>query len=430
VNCRTLEETGNFVGPDEVIDGNMVCQKAKPGDKDAVKPEQAKPQQDTAISAEPSVSVAEAARANRKKQAEAKQNLTTAPAAGTMLPAPTSAPVVEPAAAAVRPAAPEMVRDPVSAATPAPVATVASPPEAKRNATPPAKPPASEPVVAREPAAKEAAPARESTAPTAATAPAQPVATAAGAPVAQPMRINRDAPVAAGTPSEPPEKDYGFSDANAAEPSKPASGPTKSASGVPAPPAARAEVRMGAFDKPKEAADAAAQSQSTNSVAGETAGLQEGQRPECTKNITLGSLKDEKLALGTPGWAQTWIGKKQKAIPNVCFSARPMRGAKNYLVVFYLMPAGGNSNTAMSIPDSASAGAFTAQNGSMWRYTGDASTSGGSQELSQGQVWYATAYTEDGAAVAEQWPEQAKRGDNERVSEELLSGIVEELQKQ
>jgi hypothetical protein len=433
-NCRTLEEVGNFVGPDEVIDGNMVCRKAKPGDKDAVKPELAKPQQDAAISAEPSMSVAEAARANRKKQAEEQQNLATAPVAAAVPSAAASKPITEPAAAAVRPDAPEMVRNPVPAAVPAPVATVVSAPEAKPNATPPAKLPASEPVVAREPA-EEAVPVREPTPPAAAPAPAQPaptqpVATAASAPAAQPTRIKRDAPVAAGTPSEPPEKDYGFSDANAAEPSKPARAPTRSASGVTAPPAARAEVRMGAFEKPKEAADAAAQAQSTNSAAGEAAGLYEGQRPECTKNITLGSLKDEKLALGTPGWAETWIGKNQKALPSVCFSTKPMRGAKNYLIVFYIVPAGGNSNAAMPMLDSASAGAFTAQDGSMWRYTGDARTSGDTQELGRGQVWYVTAYTEDGVAVAEQWPEQAKRGDNERVSEELLSGIVEDLQKQ
>jgi hypothetical protein len=435
VNCRTLEQAGNFVGPNEVIDGNMVCQKAKPGDKDAAKPELAKPQPDVDISAGPSVSVAEAARANRKKQAESKQNLATAPVAVAAPTAVASKPITEPAAAAAGPGAPEMVRNPVPAAAPAPVATVVSPPEAEPNATPPAKVPASEPLAAREPPAKDAVPVREPTPPAAAPAPAQPaptqpVATAASVPASQPMRIKRDAPVAAGTPSEPPEKDYGFSDVNAVEPSKPASAPTRSAPGVRAPPAARAEVRMGAFNKPKEAPDAAAQSQRTNSVAGETAGLHEGQRPECTKNITLGSLKDEKLALGTPGWAETWIGKNQKALPSVCFSATPMRGARNYLIVFYIMPAGGNSNAATPMPDSASAGAFTAQNGSMWRYTGDASTSGGTKELSQGQVWYATAYTEDGVAVAEQWPEEAKRSDNQRVSEELLSGIVEDLQNQ
>ena len=31
-NCRTLEAAGNFVGPDEVIVNDLVCQKAKSGE--------------------------------------------------------------------------------------------------------------------------------------------------------------------------------------------------------------------------------------------------------------------------------------------------------------------------------------------------------------------------------------------------------------
>ncbi len=235
------------------------------------------------------------------------------------------------------------------------------------------------------------------------------------------MRIKRDAPVAAGTPSEPPEKDYGFSDANAVETPAAAAARAEAASRGTVPAAARMQVQVGGFDKPNDATSGATSpTENTNSAAG----LQEGQRTNCTKNITLGSLKEEKLDLGMAGWAQTWIAKNQKAIANVCFSGTPMRGARNYLIVFYLMPSGSNSNAAMAMPDSASPGAFTAKNGSPWSYTG-----GVSQEVSQGQVWYATAYSEDGAAVAEEWPEQARRGDNERVAEELLSGIVEDLRK-
>jgi hypothetical protein len=399
VNCRTLEAAGNFVGPDEVIDGNMVCQKLKPGTIAPApeKIEAAKPQPDVMVSPEQPISVAEAARLNKQRLA-AKQNAASAPAA---LPTPavsTPVPVAEPTAPVSKPATPEAVRKPAPAAVPALAVAVSAPP-----------------AVGPAPAAPLATP-----------APAQPaavqsLAATSAAAEAPPMRIKRDAPVAAGTPSEPPERDYGFSDANAVATPVAAAARAESASRATVPSAARTQVQMGGFDRPKDAtSDATSPTQNTN-----TAGLREGQRPECTKNITLGSLKGEKLDLGKGGWAQAWIAKNQKAIPNVCFSETPMRGAKNYLIVFYFMPSGGNSNAAMAMPDSASAGTFTAKNGAMWSYRG-----GVTQEVSQGQVWYATAYSEDGAAIAEEWPEQTKRGDNERVAEQLLSGIVEDLRKQ
>jgi hypothetical protein len=397
VNCRTLEAAGNFVGPDEVIEGNMVCQKRKPGTiaPAPAKIEAAKPQPDGMVSPEQPMSVAEAARLNKQRLA-AKQNAASPPAA---LPAPavsTRAPVAEPTKPVSKP--PEAVREPAPAAVPGPAAAVSAPPAAG---------PA--------PAALLVTP-----------APAQPaavpsVAAASAGTGALPIRVKRDAPVAAGTPSEPPERDYGFSDANAVATPVAAAARAESASQATVPAAARTQVQMGGFDRPKDAAsDAAAPMQNTN-----TAGLREGQRPECTKNITLGSLKDATLDVSKSGWAQAWIAKNQKAMPNVCFSEAPMRGARNYLIVLYFMPSAGSSNAAMAMPDSASAGRFTAEIGRMWSYRG-----GVTDDVSQGQVWYATAYSEDGAAIAEEWPEQTKRGNNERVAEELLSAIVEDLRKQ
>jgi len=392
VNCRTLEAAGNFVGPDEVIDGNMVCQRLKPG---VTAP--AKPQPEPVITPEQPMSVAEAARAN-KQRLTAKQNGASVPAAAAVTAVPTPAPAAEPAVVVSKPFTPE-IREPAPAAAPAPALPVSAPPPAQPVAAVPTQPQPNESVAAPESAAI-AAPLPSQ------PAPVQPVAAASAAPAPPAMRVKRDAPVAAGTPSEPPEKDYGFSDANAVEAPtvKGASAAASSAASL----TGRTQVQVGAFGAPKESAAADAS---------------QSQRPECAKNITLGSLQSEKLALGAPAWAQAWIARNQKAVPSVCFSAASIRGAKNYLIVFYFVPAGGTSN-ATPMPDSTSAGAFTAKDGSMWSYTG-----GVTQEAGQGQVWYVTAYSENGAAVAEEWPEQAKRGDHERVAEELLSGIVEDLRK-
>jgi hypothetical protein len=393
VNCRTLEAAGNFVGPDEVIDGNLVCQKLKPGTSapaksQPTKSESANSQPETAIVPEQPMSVADAARANRQRLA-AKQASVTGPGVATPPPA------VE---------APTTLAKPVSSDTAKEAAHVAA--SAPTAAAPPAETTAVGPVGET----------------------AVPVAPASGRPVprepatsAPRTRITRDAPVAAGTPSEPPEKDYGFSDANAVE-TPPTAPRAEAESGAKISSATRAQVQVGAFDKPT-AATAVAESPERSLRA--DAALPEGQRTDCTKNVTLASMKDEKFAPAAPSWAQAWVAKNQKAMANVCFSAAPMSGAKNYLLVFYMMPD--NSNAAiMPMPD-ARAGAFTAKDGA-WHYTGNVSTALPVPE--QGPIWYATAYTDDGAAIAEQWPEQAKRGDNERVSDELMRGIVESLRKQ
>lgn len=415
VNCRTLEAAGNFVGPDEVLDDDKVCKKLKPDASAPTEIEPPKPLPGAVISGSEPISVVEAAKAKKK-----------ATAAKDAVPAPESA--EKPVAAPVGNGQPA----PTVPSLEAPVAP--TPPAGKPEMIlPVTKPPQSEVAVAPRPVREIGPPVTSIPA----TAP-----------------VHRDAPVAPGTPSSPPEKDYGFSDANAVETRTTVvatSGGASSETAASATAAARADeqrtVRLGAFDKPKEqAADSGSQTHNTNVLASDTEGFQEGQRVECTENITLGSLNGEKLVLGTPGWAEKWIGKNQKHLQNICFSVTPMRGARNFLIVFYAVPGNGegpaNTNAAMPMPESVSAGgvgAFTTKYGSTWHYAVDRNVGvtvltkdDADEPHSQSQVWYAAAYTEDGVPVAERWPEQAKHAagaDMEHVSEELLSVMVEDLRK-
>ena len=413
VNCRTLEAAGNFVGPDEVVDGDKVCQKLKPGAAPPAKLEAPKPLPGAMISNDESMNIVEAAKAKGKRVAGAKDAAVAEPAAAPEPAAPPE-PAVEPAKIEEKPGAPEE-RAPVSV----PVPEAPARPESKPEMAVPAKPPASERVAAPEPV-------REATPPAAPVQPAPAPVSAAAAPVAAPaVSVRRDAPVAAGTPAAPPEKDPGFSDANAVD--TPAASPAVDA--VPANAAtttrsgdqnAAHTVQLGAFEKPREvAAGETPEMHNTNLLPGDTEGLQEGQRAECTKNITLGSLRAEKLVLGTPRWAKKWIEKNQKRMPNVCFSDTPMKGARNYLIVFYTAPENQvGANATMPTPDLTPAegvGAFTTKYGSTWHYAVDRNVGvtvlthdEADEPHSQGQVWYATAYTEEGMPMAERWPEQPK----------------------
>jgi hypothetical protein len=265
------------------------------------------------------------------------------------------------------------------------------------------------------------------------------------APAAAPAhRIRRDAPLAPGTPAEPPEKDYGFSDANAVEAPAEIVGATNLAANARrVAQGSGASVKLGAFDTPREAAAGTAAANQAQGEHPPVAGAY-GQRAGCAKNITLGTLRDEKLSLGVPGWAEKWIAKNQKRLTNVCFSSAPMKDVENYLIVFYSAPANGqgqsDANAALPLPDATvtgGAGGFTAKDGSTWHYAAESNpgaafpvgdpASGGSGEASA--VWYATAYTADGVPVAERWPESSKHGDVERASEDLLNTVVEDVRK-
>src|SRR5271170_2724209 len=483
-NCRSLEAAGNYVGPDEVLDGERVCKKAKPGDISTAKPENTKPVS-TVISDAAPVSVAEAARANAAAKAAARkvpaetepqpanpEQKVISPAGEPVKPpspSATPAPIPSPETA-VPPSAPTQSTRPADPIAAAPAPAVAPLPVESRSApaepsSPAAKPPevvTPEPVKpSPEPAAPPAAPpdsvapASESPAPVAARAPVpqpasqptdepgpafisvvapvvkvQPATAAAGpsSPVpraapAAPVRLHRDAPVAPGTPSEPPEIDYGFSDANAVEAPRPAS--DGSAGARSSAQTSSHGVQLGGFgNTPNAAAQATgANPQPAMSEA----------KSACAKNITIGNLRDGKLSLGAAPWAENWIARNQKRLENVCFLAAPVKGARNYLVVFYTAPGSGRGRggTGMPLPDATGgAGDFTAKDGSTWHYAAERSDTAAAPSSDGGltQVWYATAYTEEGTPVAERWPDSSKPAEEERV-EDLLNAMVEDLRK-
>jgi hypothetical protein len=387
VNCRTLEAAGNFIGSDEVLNGDMVCQKVKAGAAVPAREGTAQPMPGAVITGSESMNVVEAPKAGAK----------------------TAGPVKDPAAGLPGPAK-SMTAPAVSGPDPEPLPAEPQPPTPKEPAT----------------ASATVSVATPST------------------PTVPPTQLHRDAPVAEGTPSAPPEKDYGFSDANAVEPPNVAiRADNTSAEKSSAKQNAARNVQVGGFAKPAaEAADMDSPAQSTNFAPSDTAGFQEGQRAGCTKNITLGSLRDKKLVLGTPAWAQKWIEKNQERLAKTCFSAAPMGGAQNYLIVFYTMAGSSQPSNAMPLPDAASSGdtgGFTTKYGSMWHYVVDSKvgttvlTKDVADELQSEQpTWYATAYAEDGTPIAERWPERGKDGakkENERASEELLGLMVEDLRK-
>lgn len=432
VNCRTLEAAGNFVGSDEVLNGDIVCRKVQAAAALATTAEATKPMPGAVISGSESMNVVEAAKASDKKAGPAKDgNTEKSPAAANPAPAPVPTQNAEPLPAESKTPTPE---ETAPAAAPLAPATPVTPPQVALPVTQSPK----QPIADGEPPSAASA-----TAPVSAAAPDSAAANLStpSAPAAAPAQIHRDAPVAEGTPSAPPEKDYGFSDANAVE----------------SPVAARAEsiptnrsadhntvrnVQLGAFAKPA-ATPAEADS---NPLPGDADGFQEGQRAGCSKNVTLGGLRDDKLVLGTPAWVQKWIEKNQKRLAKICFSATPMRGAQNYLIVFYTLAGSGqgnNRNTTLPLPDVSArggVGGFTTQYGSTWHYVVDRKvgttvlTKDAADEPQVEQpLWYAAAYSEDGTAVAEHWPERGKNGAKnekaEHVSEELLAVMVEDLRK-
>ncbi len=509
VNCRTLAAAGNFIGSDETLVNNMVCQVVK---GDAANDTKAKkesrdghePLPGESASVNESSSVADAARTEEKKPmagathpVEKPTNAlaaTTSPTAGTAEPAtaPVGAPTVEakpedvatttPLVSKVA-AAPEATHD---TAASAPAATSAQPESVAVSSAPAMEASAkaasaAEPAESDKPAPDEAAVASVAAAPRlASTAPP-------AAPIATPTSREAAAPAT--------EKGTGFYDANsttkvatvgppthnekssnvAAEPvNPPVEEAPAAAADAPAAPAAalpqqddpNAErervVQLGAFAGPKEATPGSeAERHTTSFEATEDEAFREGQKPDCTKNITLGSLKGDTLVLGTPAWAAKWIGKNQKRAPQMCFSGMPMAGARNYLIVFYTMASAtklgeahiaGAGSEQEGTPASGY-GSFTTSYGATWHYAYDRvvgvtinSRSDADQPHSQpGQLQYATAYTEEGMPVAQHWPGQPKKHVDEKsknakknrsaleakeqVSGELLNEMVRDIDK-
>jgi hypothetical protein len=454
VHCRSLEAAGYFVGPDEVLDGDRVCKKGKPGTVETEKKEVAKPAPEAVVPRNEPMGVADAARANaaaKAKRAAEKAAQDTQPTAkesavtqvvakpakaeaqaavsagpGAVTVAPEAKQVGEPApsvpATPPPPPAPALIPPSGSVAAPQPVESVPGPtPAAPPSVAPPDRAQNSpEPAAEDRPAAPFTSAEPVSAPPVREFAPKTTATSATKAPTPA-IPIRRDAPVAPGTPTEPPEKDYGFSDANTVE--VPASVNGAAGNAGRATQNSGQSVRVGGFDKPYSA----------NASGGDEAEARRERRADCAMNLTLGSLRDEKLALVTPKWAEEWIAKNQKRMATICFSGAPMKGVKNYLIVFYVAPVNG---TGLPLPDARAAGGFKAEDGSTWHYgaeriadSADAGHQGGSESSGDaGQVWYATAYTEEGVPVAERWPESSKR-DEARASEDLLNAVIEDLRK-
>ncbi|MGB7847438.1 MAG: hypothetical protein WBL63_17625 [Candidatus Acidiferrum sp.] len=450
VNCRTLESVDNFVGADEVLDNNMVCQKLKAGAVQPAKPLPSKVLLGVVISDSESANVTEAAKAAEKRAAAAKETVAAArqaaitPKGSTESTTATPATNAEPATAVSTPAAPTD-----SGATFA----VAPPEEEKPEIVVRAKSPTNGDVAAPEPPPANAA--AESATPVQGATPPEPTE------IAKPATTEDSAaPTPASAEAANPPADAGAPAESNTLPS------TAADTTPPDDPNAERErvVRTGAFDKPREEGpDPSTLAHKTTFQPGDEDGFQEGQRPGCTKNITMGGLKDEKLVLGTPEWAEKWIEKNQKRMPQVCFSDTPMPGARNYLIVFYTQPpagatanGAGPTNAAPATPQQTPAygeGTFTTSYGSTWHYSVDrtvgvtvlTSNEADEPQSQPGQALYATAYSEEGVPVAQHWPEppkhavklntgskkkdRAAREALERVSEELLSQMTEDILK-
>jgi hypothetical protein len=562
VNCRTLEAAGNFVGPDEVIVDDMVCQKMKAGSDAVAKPQPQKPVIGTVISDTPADSVVDAAKAAEKRVVERRELAAAknAAAQAAVNAAPATAPAVEnnspaaappqsteavsqpsaepgaatatamtsaapePAPIAPTPAVPPVALKVTPAPQPAPAAITTAPAQAaKSEVAAPGGPVQKLAALSAAEAKPESAAPREivlRSAPATAPAPvgakpkteapaeaaAAPATTTAAEPV--PATPASAPPAAPSAPAEPadatsPATSTGFYDANApkdgaqATPTSdagfasaeavnaglapgastiPAAGQTAaSESRQPEPEpqhttiaAARVDfdedrdrsVKLGDFAKPRDVAPDPSAEHRTSVDPSDADGFQDRQRPECTKNITLGGLKGEKLVLGVPGWAAKWIEKNEKRMPQICFAETPMKGARNYLIVFStpggaengkdianaaVHPAKGNS--------AAGVGTFTISFGSTWHHSYDRNV--GTTVLTEddadepysnpGQLLYATAYTEEGVPVTQRWPGQPKKeikptvknakklkGEMqalEHVSDELLSQMVEDIEK-
>lgn len=533
VNCRTLEAAGNFVGPDEVIVDDLVCQKAKAGANATAKPQAQKPLVGTVISDTPPESVVDAAKAAEKRvasrrEAEAEKNAASAAAE----PAPVNAPPRETSVPPTAPAkATEAVAEPPANAAPA-VATHAPTPEPAPAPSLPAVQPSSQPVAAAPPPAiaPQPAPAAEAevtvpagAAPQVAASPASEPAAKSESPAlpeivlssapasAPPVEPKTEppaeiapAPAAGVAPADParPATSGGFYDANApktnansapqantgfASAEQVNAGLTPGAKTTDPPPSAPTaqerepepeatttaaaripfddpnsdrSVKLGDFSQPHAVAPDPSMEHRTSVDASADDGFQDRQRPECTKNITLGGLRGEKLVLGVPSWAAKWIEKNEKRMPQICFSETPMKGARNYLIVFYTPGEGASSKEILDAAVSpvkgtgaAGVGTFTTNFGSTWHYSVDRNV--GTTILTQddgdephgkpGQVLYATAYTEEGVPVTQRWPGQPKKeikatGKNpkkvkgevnvlEHVSGDLLSQMVEDIEK-
>lgn len=219
-------------------------------------------------------------------------------------------------------------------------------------------------------------------------------------------------------------------------------------------------LNLGTFAAPKPAPETDPPPQPIAEDPAEESAFQEGQEANCGKNISLGSMENEKLFLAIPEWALKWYGKNQKRFPGICFSNSRMSGAKNFLVVFYTtLPhiaraeSLKNISTMEDMTPVSKKGSFTTSYGGMWHYTYDRTvtttiTSVSAEKAPHNQetaILYATAYSEEGIPLSQHWPAantkparetSTKHRKNQdlplqefRVMAELLSRMVEDIAK-
>lgn len=246
--------------------------------------------------------------------------------------------------------------------------------------------------------------------------------------------------------------------AQALSETKPTASATEEAA-VPVPEPERV-LKLGAFAVPRPPAEADPPPLPVGDNIAVESAFQEGQAANCTKNISLGSMEQEKLFLAIPEWALKWYEKNQKRFPGICFSNSLMSSAQNFLVVFYTMaPRVGGAESLKNIPATEDQtlvngkGSFTTSYGGMWHYTYENTvtttiTSVSAEKAPHNQqttLLYATAYSDQGIPISQHWPTPnskrgkeatSKHGKNQdallsefRVTAELLGQMVEDIAK-
>jgi hypothetical protein len=464
VNCRTLEDTGRFIGSDEILVDGLVCKVAKPkknptisgmtedADKpkglSVIRPQVLQP--NTTADANPAVgvptpekapdpktasgpgepffqlapsgSLADVARANRKnsqrrtavgQEAVALGHKTTI--ASAPIAPPMTAPRSEKATISMTAAKEPQIQSTAEVTPPAPVAISVKPAGSQQAAN-----------------AKRitALPSRPSNA-------NSKVSTAN---VAQPSVVPTDLLQAAGTEISAARQTPGLAKLASAE-ATPAT--------TVKPPPSSAQLAQGAaaisIDSPtSEQGQPARRRMLTipetsltvinEPIHGDSYAIAadidftDGQHPGCAKNVSLASLEKEKLFLAIPEWAAEWYEKNQAKFPGLCFSNSLMPGAQNYLIVFYsaithvpTIDAGSKTATSAGKSSVANVGTFTASYGTTWHYTYEETvtttiTSSSADKVPHNQpsnVLYARAYSEQGIPVAQHWAVVASKQSRE-----------------
>jgi hypothetical protein len=460
-DCRTLADAGNFLGPDDVMAGGLVCK--------IVKPKTAAPTaaETTKENSDPRGKLALLGIVDTKSQqphAKGPLPAATTPDAYTN-PAPGGAAVSENSSASQdatfgvehAPSLGDVARayqkssrwqtakkpeDPV--VSEAPTATPEAKVEAHSTAASPSMPvvPAQKTDISVRTSAVAPAAAMDSKAEATPTASASTTPAAAEAQPALEVKLE-SAPTASAstTPNVAQAQSAAKTQATEAEPSpqaKPESSPEAATAATPATDASPPEMKTGSFDAqegprnderpevraamPEPEAESSSErpqvklgvfepQQNTTEMKSqapvdpfgappEDVAIQEP-RPGCAKIVSLGSMEKERLVLATPDWAMKWLEKNQKRFPGVCFADSPLAGVPNFLIVFFTAaPPASQADLAAKTADSVST---------------SPGSSGGTFTTSFGSTWH---YTYDNAAtttVTTAWTESVPHNQQDQT---------------